>query len=96
MVFLNCQLQSCLANALEDCADVPGEVSSNITCDSNVIYVLSTLVSFDDWVELFTHETRKADTGLLGLCAGLLNAKVLLAKLNATLSTDSWSAICKR
>ena len=60
MAFLYCQLQSCLANALEDCPNVPGKVRSIIGCNSNVVYVLSTLVSFDDWVQVLTHETWKS------------------------------------
>ena len=57
VAFLNYQFQSYLANALEDCPNVPDEVRSFISCDSNVVYVLSTLISFDNWVQVLTHET---------------------------------------
>ena len=60
MTFFNCQFQCCLANALEDCSDVPGKVRSFIGCDSNVVYVLGTLISFDYWVQVLTHETSKS------------------------------------
>ena len=42
------QFQSCIANALEDCPKVPGKVRSVIGCDSNIIHVLSTMVSLDN------------------------------------------------
>ena len=57
MAFLIRQFQSCLQNTLEDCPNVPGEVRSIIGCDSNVVHALSTLVSFDDCVQVLTHET---------------------------------------
>ena len=39
---------------------------------------------------------EKADSDLLRPFASLRSAKVLLAKLNASISTDRWSAICKQ
>ena len=59
MTFFNCQLQSCLANALEDCPNVLGKVLSIGDWNSNVVYVSGTLVSFEKWVQVLTHETWK-------------------------------------
>ena len=48
-----------MANALEDCPNVPGKVRSIIGCNSDIDYVMSTLVSRGNWVQLLAHETRK-------------------------------------
>ena len=39
---------------------------------------------------------EKADTDLLRPCSSLSYARVLLAKLKASISTERWSAICKQ
>ena len=73
----DCQFQSCLANAFEDCPNVPGKIRSVIGCNSNVIHVLSTLVSLDNWDQVLAHETwesrqRSAETlckSFVGKCS---------------------------
>ena len=60
VVLLDCQFHSCIANALEDCPNVPGKVRSVIGCDSNIIHLLSTLVSLDNWVQILAHEAWKS------------------------------------
>ena len=72
VALLNCQFQSCLANTPEDCPNVPRKVRSISGCNSKIIHVLSTLVSFDNWVQVLAHEARKADTDLLRPCASRL------------------------
>ena len=57
MAIFDRHFNSCLADALEDCPNVPGEVRSHIGGDSNVAHVLSTLASLKDWVQVHTHET---------------------------------------
>ena len=54
--------QFCIAIALEDYPSVPGEVCNIIGCDSNIIHVLSTLVSFYNWVQVLAHEAREKQT----------------------------------
>ena len=60
MATLDCQFQSRLTTAPKDCQNVLGQVHSNIGCDSNVVHIMSTLVSFDYWVQLLAHETWKS------------------------------------
>ena len=72
MAPFDCQFQSCIANALEDCPNVPGKIRSVIGCDSNNINVLSTLVSFDNWVKYSRMKLEKADRDLLRAYASLL------------------------
>ena len=62
VAFLNCQFQSCLAIVLEYCSDVLGQVRSIIGCDCNVVHVMRTLVSLDDWVQVLKHENLKKQT----------------------------------
>ena len=54
-----CQFQSCLADALEDCPNVPGKVSTFVCCNPNIGHILSTLVSFDNWFQGRWPETWK-------------------------------------
>ena len=60
MALLDCQFQSRLANALENCPNAPGKVRSIIGCDANVVHVMGTLVSFDNWVQVLRLETLKS------------------------------------
>ena len=64
MALLYCQFQSCWANALEDSRKFPGEFRSIVGCNPNVVHVLNTLVSFNNWVELLTYRTWKGRHGL--------------------------------
>ena len=54
MALVDCQFQSCLADAIR------AKVRSIIGCDCNVVHVLNTVVSFDNWVQVLAHEARKS------------------------------------
>ena len=56
MALLYFQFQSCLANALENCLVAPGKIRIIVGCTHKIVHVLSTLVSFDNWIGVFTHE----------------------------------------
>ena len=60
MAQLNYQFQSCLAIALEDWPNVPGNIRNNVGCNPNIVHILSTFVSLDNCVQVFTHETSKS------------------------------------
>ena len=38
---------------------VPGKILSVVGCRCNIVHLLSTLVSFDNWVQVLAHETQK-------------------------------------
>ena len=57
LAFLFCQFQSCLANALEG---GPDKFRSLVGSNPNFVHVLSTLFSFDNWVQVLTYETLKS------------------------------------
>ena len=59
IALLCCLFSSCLADALEDCPNVLGKIRSNIGCNPNIVHVLSTMVNFDNWVQVLTHKTRE-------------------------------------
>ena len=60
VALFNCQFQFCWVYALEDCPNVPGKPRSINGYNSNVVHVLSTLVSVNNWVQVFAHEALKS------------------------------------
>ena len=60
MALFNYLFQSCLASALEDSPNVLEKVRSIVGCSSNIVHVLSTLVTFDNWIQVLTQEARKS------------------------------------
>ena len=60
MAFFYCLFKFCFPSALEDCSNNPGELCSTISCNSIIVHILSTLVLFDNWIQLLTHETSKS------------------------------------
>ena len=96
VALFNCHFQSCIENALEDCPNVPvrsvallAAISKSSTCWAH----WSTLTTGSKYSRM---KLETADIDLLRPCASLLLAKVLLAKLNASISIERWSAICKQ
>ena len=59
MALFHCQFQSCLQTTLEDWPNVPGEISSIVTCNSKIMHILSILVGFENWVQVIAHEASK-------------------------------------
>ena len=59
VAFLNCEFLASFADAFEDCSDVLDELFRCAGGNSNIVYVLGTLVCFNDGVELPPHEARK-------------------------------------
>ena len=60
MALFSCQFYSCLANSLEDYPNVPDKVPSIFGCNFNIVHVLTTLASLDNWVQVLTHEAQKS------------------------------------
>ena len=59
MTVFYCQFQSCFANAIENSANLPGKLLSMSRCNLNIIYVLSTRDSLDNWIKVVALEARK-------------------------------------
>ena len=95
MALFYCYFQSRLSNTLEDCPNVPVRIRSVFGCTSNTVHILSTLVNFDNWVQIVAHKTWECRHWYNQTLWKISKAKVLTAKLKATISTDLWSAICK-
>ena len=63
VTFVHCQLKACFLNAFEGCSQVSYKVVSIISCDADIVHILSPLIRFDDFVEVFPHEARKCRRG---------------------------------
>ena len=73
MALLYCQFLSCVVNELEDCPSVPGKFRSIAGYNNDVVHVLKTLVSLDNWVQVLAHETwRGTHRSAKTLCESLV------------------------
>ena len=58
MAFGHCQFMTCFLNAFEGCPLVSDEMISVVGgCDADIVHVLGTLVRFDNFIKVFSHET---------------------------------------
>ena len=57
LTLIYCEFQSCWVNALEDCPNVPSQFRSNVGCNPFIVLALSTLVIFDNCVQVLAIET---------------------------------------
>ena len=62
--FVHCQFEACPLNAFKSWSQVRNEVVSVIDCNANVVHILSTLVRFDDFVKVFSHENWECGQAL--------------------------------
>ena len=53
------QFQICFSDAFEHCSDVFDQLFRCFCGNLNVVYILVALVSFDDCVQVFSHEPRE-------------------------------------
>ena len=60
MAFPDCQFQSCSVNSLKYCPKVPVKIPTIVGCNPNIILVLSTMVSFDNWVQVLAQNGWKS------------------------------------
>ena len=59
MALVYCQFQSFFANGLEDFSSFPGEIRGNLSCNPNMVHVLSAFVSLDDCTQILAHTAWK-------------------------------------
>ena len=59
MTFVHCKFKACLMNTIEGCSLVGNEVVGIIGDDTDVVHILSTLIRFQKFVEVFPHKARK-------------------------------------
>ena len=57
--FVHCQFKACFLNAFECCSQVSNEKVSILSCDADILHLLGTLIRLNNFIEIFSHETRK-------------------------------------